>query len=75
MKLPEIMEEIVNCIKIQCDNELEVYPIYNMFLARFSSAIASKNVVVIIPVATPPESNAIEANFSVEKNESIIASA
>lgn len=45
MKLPEIMEEIVNCIKIQCDNELEVYPIYNMFLARFSSAIASKNIL------------------------------
>ena len=36
-------------------------------------AIASKNVVVIIPVATPPESNAIEENFSLEKKESIIA--
>ena len=35
-------------------------------------AIASKNVVVIIPVATPPESNAIDVNFSDEKNERAI---
>lgn len=45
MAVPKLMEEIAECVKVQCDNELDVYAIYNIFLARFASAIATKNIL------------------------------
>ena len=45
MSIPKIMKDIAHCVKIQCDNELEDEAIYNIFLARFASAIATKNIL------------------------------
>lgn len=44
-KIPTLMKEIGYSIKVQCDNKLNEYAIYNMFLSRFASAVASKNIL------------------------------
>ena len=43
--VPALMEEIAESIQVLCDNQLDKMAIYNIFLARFSSVIGSKNVL------------------------------
>lgn len=43
--VPKIVDDIANNIKIQCDNELDKLAIYNILLAKWSSVIATKNIM------------------------------
>lgn len=43
--VPDLMDKIADSIQILCDNELDKMAIYNIFLARFSSVIGSKNIL------------------------------
>ena len=43
--VPEIVDNIADIIKIQCDNELDKLAIYNLLLAKWSSVLATKNIM------------------------------
>lgn len=43
--VPDLIDEIAESIKILCDNQLDKMAIYNIFLARFSSVVGSKNIL------------------------------
>lgn len=43
--VPDLIDKISDSIQILCDNELDKMAIYNIFLARFSSVIGSKNIL------------------------------
>lgn len=43
--VPDLVDEIAENIKIQCDNELDKLAIYNLLLAKWCSVIASKNIM------------------------------
>lgn len=43
--VPKLVDDIAEIIKIQCDNELEKLAIYNLLLAKWSSVLASKNIM------------------------------
>ena len=43
--VPELVDKIAQNIKIQCDNELDKLAIYNILLSKWSSVIASKNIM------------------------------
>ena len=43
--VPKLVDDIAENIKIQCDNELDKLAIYNILLSKWSSVIASKNIM------------------------------
>ena len=45
MIVPKLVDDIAENIRIQCDNELDKLAIYNILLSKWSSVIASKNIM------------------------------
>jgi hypothetical protein len=43
--VPKLVDDIAENIKIQCDNELDKLAIYNILLSKWSSVIATKNIM------------------------------
>ena len=43
--VPKLVDDIAENIRIQCDNELDKLAIYNILLSKWSSVLASKNII------------------------------
>ena len=43
--VPKLVDDIAENIRIQCDNELDKLAIYNILLSKWSSVIATKNIM------------------------------
>ena len=43
--VPQLVDDIAENIRIQCDNELDKLAIYNILLSKWSSVIATKNIM------------------------------